>query len=78
MALRKKVNCLRELRIQRGLSGYDLQLLSSIPAQEIYRIERGLKRPLPHEKCLLAKALNFSEEIIFPAAMARSGEILEG
>jgi lambda repressor-like predicted transcriptional regulator len=77
MPLRKKINCLRELRRKTGYSGYDLQILTSIPAQEIYRIERGLKMPFPYEKALIAKALNLPGEIIFPKGMQRNNEILE-
>lgn len=75
MALRKKVNCLREVRRSNGLSGYDLQILSRIPAQEIYRIERGLKRAKRYERALLAKALNTEESTIFPKDMELSAEI---
>ena len=78
MPLRKKVNCLREIRTQKGFSGYDLQLLSTIPAQSIYQIERGLKRPLLYEKSLLAKALSLPEETIFPAELQRNSEVVEG
>jgi transcriptional regulator with XRE-family HTH domain len=75
MPLRKKRNCLREIRIQNGLSGYDLQILSNIPAQEIYRIERGLKRPMPYEKALISKALGLREEEIFPDELKHNNKI---
>lgn len=76
MPLSKRVNRLREIRTNRGLSGYDLQLLSSIPAQEIYRIERGLKRPRQYEKSILAEALNKNVEEIFPDSLQFNNEIL--
>lgn len=75
MALRKKTNCLRELRLQKGLSGYDLQILSNVPAQEIYRIERGLKKPMPYEKALISDALGLREEVVFPDNLKYSSEI---
>lgn len=75
MALRKKVNRLREIRLSRDLSGYDLQILSRIPAQEVYRIERGLKKPKRYEKALLAKALGLDENEIFPESLERNPEI---
>ena len=75
MALRKKVNCLREERNQRGLSGFDLQILSTIPASSIYLIERGLKRPQAYEKRRLSEALNISEDELFPEDMARNPTI---
>lgn len=75
MSLRRKTNNLRELRIQRRLSGYDLQILSRVPAQEIYRIERGLKRPMPYEKALISKALGIGEEEIFPDKLKHNKEI---
>jgi transcriptional regulator with XRE-family HTH domain len=77
MPLLRRVNRLREIRINRGLSGYDLQLLSSVPAQEIYRIERGLKRPKKYEKNLIAEALAKSVEEIFPDSLQFNREILE-
>lgn len=75
MPLRKKTNCLREIRIQKGLSGYDLQILSDIPAQEIYRIQMGLKRPMPYEKALISKALGLGEEEVFPDELKHNNEI---
>lgn len=77
MPLLKKLNRLREIRTSKGLSGYDLQLLSSIPAQEIYRIERGLKRPRTYEKNLIAEAFGKSVEEIFPDSLQFNREILE-
>ena len=71
MPLRKKNNLLREHRMQVGLSGYDLQLLSGIPAQTIYLIERGLKRPQRYEKSLLSRALNIEEGKLFPNNLER-------
>jgi transcriptional regulator with XRE-family HTH domain len=70
-------NRLREIRTARGLSGLDLQLLSGIPAQIIYRVERGLKRPLRYEKRLLAEALKVTVEELFPLEMEHSREIVE-
>jgi transcriptional regulator with XRE-family HTH domain len=75
MALRRKLNRLREVRKARGLSGYDLQVLTRIPAQEIYRIERGLRRVRPYEKEWLAKALQEEVETVFPEELERSKEI---
>ena len=77
MALLKKVNKLREIRTGRGLSGYDLQLLSSVPAQDIYHIERGLKKPRPYEKKIIAEALGESVEEIFPDSLKFNREVLE-
>ncbi len=77
MPLLRRVNRLREIRTNKGLSGYDLQLLSSVPAQEIYRIERGLKKPNKYEKNLIAEALGKSVEEIFPDSLQFSREILE-
>ncbi len=75
MALRRKTNRLREIRLSQALSGYDLQILCHIPAQEIYRIERGLKRAKRYEKALLADALKAEESTIFPKDMELSAEI---
>ena len=76
MPLRKNINRLCKIRIQKDISGYDLQILSSIPSQEIYRIERGLKRPLPHEKAWIAKALNMPEAEIFPEDLKSNQEVV--
>lgn len=75
MPLRKRTNYLREARVRKGLSGYDLQILSNIPAQEIYRIERGLKRPKAYERALLSKALGAEEDRVFPKGLESNGEI---
>lgn len=77
MPLLIRKNCLREVRKARGLSGYDLQLLSHVPARDIYLIERGLKRPLRHEKGLIADALGMPEEKIFPLEMLKNQKIEE-
>jgi hypothetical protein len=75
MALRKRVNNLREIRARAKLSGYDLQILSSIPAQKIYLVERGLQKPWPFEKVALSKALRVLVEELFPKDLARCREI---
>jgi len=75
MALRRKTNKLREARKACGFSGYDLQILSRIPAQEIYRIERGLKRPKAYECDLLAQALDMPIDEIFPRHLEGNSEI---
>lgn len=75
MALRRKVNKLREVRKSHGLSAYDLQLLSHIPAQTIYGIERGLRRPRTYEKTFLAQALQEEVETLFPKELERHNEI---
>ena len=75
MALRKRVNNLREIRTEEKLSGYDLQLLSSIPAQKIYLIERGLMKPWAFEKIALSKALKVSVEELFPEKLTLCREI---
>ena len=64
--LRKRTNFLREFRRRKGLSAYDLQLLSNIPAYVIYRIERGLAKPKHFERAFLAAAIGAPEEEIFP------------
>jgi transcriptional regulator with XRE-family HTH domain len=69
MALMRSVNRLREIRLSKGLSGYDLQLLSDIDAKSIYAIERGLKHPSSFEKGALANALGHLEREIFPESM---------
>lgn len=76
MPLYRKCNNLREIRIQKGFSGYDLQILSSVPAQAIYLIERGLKNSQAYERSLLSDALNVSEKELFPDDLKRSAEIL--
>jgi transcriptional regulator with XRE-family HTH domain len=75
MPLRRKVNRLREVRKAKGFSAYDLQLLSHVPAQIIYCIERGLQRARPSEKRMLAEALQVSEKDLFPAHLERNQEI---
>lgn len=77
MALMRCTNKLREVRIQKGFSGYDLQILSHIPAQTIYLIERGLKRPQCHERALLADALQVVEEDIFPKYLERNPLVID-
>lgn len=77
MPLMIRKNRLREIRKSQGFSGYDLQILSKIPAQDIYKIERGLKKPLPYEKALVAKALGISEDEVFPEEMQRNREVQE-
>ena len=78
MSLLKKKNRLRELRKAKEISGYDLQILSNIPAEVIYRIERGLKSPNRHEKALLSEALGLDEEEVFPSYLLRNPEIVRG
>jgi transcriptional regulator with XRE-family HTH domain len=75
MPLIKKRNRLRDLRIEKGLSGYDLQILSHIPAQLIYLIERGIKNPQDYEKVLLSEALDIPVEKIFPKEMENNPKI---
>ena len=75
MALRRKRNLVREIREARGLSGYDLQLLSGISAAAIYLIERGIQTPQPHHKLLLAEALGTEADALFPHELARNSEI---
>jgi transcriptional regulator with XRE-family HTH domain len=75
MALMVRKNRLREVRKSLKISAYDLQLLSHIPAQTIYAIERGLKRPAAHEKTFLSQALKLSEFEIFPAELAQNGKV---
>jgi len=77
MVLRRKLNNLRKIRKEKGLSGYDLQLLTYIPAREIYHIERGLKTPTPYEKTLISEGLNMPKGDIFPDDMQGNKEILE-
>ena len=72
MALRRIVNRLREARKSRGLSGYDLQILSRIPACDIYRIERGLLKPKVHHKHLLSEALGVSVPELFPVELEKN------
>ena len=76
MPLFRKCNNLREIRTKKALSGYDLQILSSVPAQNIYLIERGLKHPAVHEQRLLSIALDVPEEEIFPDELKACPEII--
>jgi len=66
MPLRKVTNRLRETRRAKGFSGFDLQLVTNIPAQEIYKIERGLRRAVAWEKDRLATCLGVAEDELFP------------
>ena len=66
-------NKLREIRKSKKLSGYDLQILSTIPARTLYEIERGLKRPLPYQKALISDALEMDEQEIFPNSLESPG-----
>jgi transcriptional regulator with XRE-family HTH domain len=75
MPLMIRKNLLREIRRERRLSGYDLQLLSHIDAQAIYQIERGIKRPQSYEKNLLAEALGLRVEELFPKEMEKNREV---
>ncbi len=75
MPLSRRCNNLREIRIQKGLSGYDLQILSHISAQSIYMIERGLKRPQRYEKHILSETLSVQEEELFPCDLEDSSKI---
>jgi transcriptional regulator with XRE-family HTH domain len=77
MPLRRITNHLREIRSSKGLSGYDLQILSKIPAQEIYRIERGLTKPQIYQKHLIADALNASVQKVFPTNLERNQEVIK-
>lgn len=72
MALRRIVNRLREARKSQGLSGYDLQILSRIPACDIYRIERGLLKPQNHHKILLSEVLGISVAELFPIELEKN------
>lgn len=76
MPLRRVRNRLREIRKQKGLSAFDLQLLSHTPAWRVYLIERGLGEPRIFERYTLARALDVEEEEIFPEAMSKSQEIV--
>ena len=77
MPLMRRVNKVREIRKALGISAYDLQAISSINAQSIYLIERGLKKPLPYEKALLAEALKVPIEELFPADLERNREVIK-
>ncbi len=77
MALMIRKNRLREIRKSLKLSGYDLQLLSKIPTQIIYQIERGLKRPAAYEKVLLCEALSLGELEVFPDDLTHNREVEE-
>ena len=77
MSLMIRRNRVRETRRAKGLSAYDLQLLTRIPAQTIYGIERGLRGPLQYQKDLIAHALGLQESDLFPREMARSSEVVE-
>ena len=77
MALSLRRNRVRELREKKGLSGYDMQILSKVPAWKVYAIERGLQRARGFEKELIAKALEASVDQVFPVELRNSKEILE-
>lgn len=77
MSLMIRRNKVRETRMVKGLSAYDLQLITHIPAQTIYGIERGLRGPLQFQKDLIADALGLQESELFPPEMARSSEVVE-
>jgi transcriptional regulator with XRE-family HTH domain len=77
MALFVRKNNLRKIRKEKKLSGYDLQLLTNIPAQSIYLIERGIKRPARHERHLISDALGLSVDSVFPDDLRLNDEVEE-
>jgi transcriptional regulator with XRE-family HTH domain len=77
MPLMRKANRVRELRKSKGLSGYDLAILSGVIATSVYLIERGAKKPLRYEMDKIADALGLPVDVVFPREMAFSREVVE-
>ena len=61
-------NKLKQIRFFRGMTQDDLFVETRIWPAKISRIERGVFRPTPKEKILLAKALKTPIGEIFPEA----------
>ena len=76
MALRINRNRLRDIRLGKGLSGVDMNLLTGIPFQRLYYFERGTKTPTTGEKATIAKALGCAVEKVFPMELENSQEVV--
>ena len=59
-------NKLREIRTGLGLSQLQLSFLSRVPNCVISDFERGVRKPWPKAKRLLAQALRRPQSEIFP------------
>jgi len=61
-----KVNKLKEIRTERGLSQLKLSFLTGIQPADISRIENDRLRPFPSWRSRLAKVLGELETDLFP------------
>ncbi len=60
------MNKLKYLRIEKGMTQFELAKLSNISQTDICRIENGDIRPYPGWRQRLAQGLGVSENEIFP------------
>ncbi|MBP1925853.1 transcriptional regulator with XRE-family HTH domain [Sedimentibacter acidaminivorans] len=60
-----KDNKLREIRASKGLSQFDLSMMTRIPPSEISRLENGKIYAYPGWRRKISDALNIPEENIF-------------
>ena len=61
-------NRLRDVRVLKRITQFQLRLQTGINATKISFIENGLMEPKPEEVRKLARALNVAPEEIFPRA----------
>lgn len=57
---------LRELRLNRGWTQHELSRRSNVPSYYISKFELGAAFPWPKARKQIAKALDMSEEDVFP------------
>lgn len=59
------MNLLKEIRLIKGLTQFELSIRTKIHPIEISRIERGIVKPYPGWRRRIAAALGVSEKEIF-------------
>ena len=67
-------NRLRDVRVLKRITQFQLRLQTGINATKISFIENGLVEPRDDEKKKLSRALGVKAEEIFPVQQMRSGE----
>lgn len=67
------MNRLREVRVIKRVSQFQLRLLSGVHQSKISLIENGLMEPRIDEARKLSKALGVRPEEIFPQSEAQNG-----
>jgi len=59
-------NKVREFRLEKGLTQFELSKISNITQADLSQIERGKIHPYPGWRRRLSKALSVKEKYLFP------------